>query len=56
MALVYGAATTASQSHADRVTVVLSPTGEWILKYADVGNTIQHPRDVLADLTKILGD
>lgn len=40
---------------ADRVTVVLDPWGKWVLTYA-VGDTKQHPHDVLADLELLLGD
>ncbi len=53
LALHYGAASFAQQPFATRHTVVLDDYGRWILTYAGVGNTVQHPNDVLADLTAI---
>ena len=40
---------------ANRETVILDPTGRWVLTYPTVGNTKQHPNDVLADLIAIVG-
>ena len=54
LALHYGAAKTKGQVFADRITVVLDPSGDQRLFYNVGFNVKQHPNDVLADLTKIL--
>ncbi|MFT5430002.1 MAG: peroxiredoxin Q/BCP [Myxococcota bacterium] len=56
LALHFGAASSANQFWADRITVVLDPDGRWILRYEDVFNTKEHPNEVLADMQKILGE
>ena len=56
LALHFGAASSASAFFADRDTVVIDPEGRWILRYDNVNNTKQHPNDVLADMTLILGE
>jgi len=53
LALAYGAATSVSQFFASRVTVLLDPTGHWVLKY-DVTDVSKHPQHVLDDITAIL--
>ena len=55
LALYYEAATSASQGMPSRVTAVLDPQGNWILKYVvEFFNEKGHPGDVREDLTKIL--
>ena len=54
LALQYGAAATASQSIADRITVVLGRDGEWLLVYDPV-NVSTGPADTLADCEALFG-
>jgi peroxiredoxin len=55
LALHYGAASSASQAWADRVTVLLHTDGSVMLTYPSVNVGI-HPGQVLADATAIYGD
>lgn len=58
LALYYGAASSASQGAANRVTVVLNDHGEQVLYYSSfVTNSglTHHPNDVLADCKALLG-
>ena len=53
LALHYGAATSADQSHASRRTYVLDEQGRLCLEYVSVG-VRTHPAEVLEDLTRLL--
>ena len=55
LALYYGAAKTASQFFADRVTVVLDDQGRWRLFYSSAAigfDMYGHPKVVLQDLRR----
>ncbi len=54
LALAYGAASTAGQLFADRVSVVLTPAGRWLVRYPDV-DVVAHPQQVVDDVRAILG-
>lgn len=54
LALAYGAADSASQAFADRVTVILDERGALVLVYESVGVGI-HPRYVLEDCQILFG-
>ncbi len=54
LALAWGAAETANQMFADRVTVLLDPGGTRILHYNVVFNIASHPQEVLDDCKAIL--
>ena len=54
LALYYEAATSKSQGMPSRVTAVLDPDGNWILKYVvNFFNEKGHPGQVLQDLEKL---
>lgn len=55
LALVYGAASTPTQSAASRVTVLLDENGDLLLEYPFVGVST-HPGEVLADCQAIWGN
>ncbi len=58
LALYYDAASTKSQSAADRVTVVLDDKGMQVLTYSSFmtnSGLTHHPNDVLADCKALLG-
>lgn len=55
LAVAWGAADSASQLFADRVTVVLDPAGTRILHYNVVFNITSHPQDVLDDCKALVG-
>lgn len=56
LALAYGAAKTATQGSAKRVTVILDPNGTWALVYPNVDATLfDHVDHVLEDLAAIVG-
>ncbi len=52
LALTYGAATTASQAYASRVTVLLDASGDLVLEYR-VSDFGAHPAEVLDDITAL---
>ncbi len=53
LALAYGAASSAGQFFADRVSAVLTPAGRWLLKYPEV-DVVTHPTDVIKDIEAVL--
>ena len=58
LALYYEAATSKTQSAADRVTVVLDDTGTQVLTYSSYmtnSGLTHHPKDVLADCKALMG-
>jgi peroxiredoxin len=58
LAMYYDAASSKTQSAADRVTVVLDETGKEVLTYSSwMTNTglTHHPKDVLADCKALKG-
>lgn len=55
LALAYGAASSAGQTFADRVTVVIGPSGKWLLNYPQVDNVGTHSQDIAKDLRTIFG-
>ncbi len=52
LALYYGAASSASQSYADRITVVLGHDGNLLLDYRSV-SVSAHPGQVLSDCRQL---
>lgn len=50
----YGAATSANQGLADRITVILGRDGEWLLVYDPV-NVVSGPSDTLEDCQALFG-
>lgn len=59
LALQYGAAQSAKQLFADRVTVVLNDKAEWVLYYgpgATNWDPAGHPKTVLDDLKLLMAD
>ena len=54
LALYYGAASTAGQWFANRITVILDPDGNWVLEYAPSGNLYLHAQLVLDDLAILM--
>lgn len=55
LALAWGAAKSANQLFADRVTVLLDPQGTRILHYNVGFNIAAHPQQVLDDCKALLG-
>jgi peroxiredoxin len=56
LALHYGAAASASQGYASRVTVLLDDNGDLLLTYNPGGDLSTHPIDVLDDCQILFGD
>lgn len=55
LALAYGAASSANQRTADRVSVLLDGDGTLLLEYLDVAVS-NHPAEVLADCRILFAD
>ncbi len=58
LAQYYGAASSAKQPYADRMTVILDPTGQWVLEYPPAAvnfNLLNHVDHVLSDLHLLIG-
>lgn len=55
LALTYGAADSATQSAASRITVLLDPLGDLALEYTSGISVGTHPSDVLADCQVLWG-
>ena len=55
LALTYGAASSASASFPQRLTVVLDASGDCILTYSVGADLATHPGMVLEDLQTLLG-
>lgn len=55
LALTYGAATSASQSYANRITVLLDASGDVQLQYLDHISVGTHPQRVYEDCQQLYG-